>query len=93
MHNLFPIEEFRLTNHAIFEMARRRISENDIARVLHAPEQAEHIQPGRAVYQSRLYIGEPPKTFLLRIFIDIDREPPAVVTVYLTSKIEKYWRK
>jgi len=37
-------------------------------------------------------IGFPPKTYLLRVFVDVDREPPAVVTIYLTSKIKKYWR-
>jgi hypothetical protein len=30
--------------------------------------------------------------FLLRVFIDIDRTPMEVVTVYRTSKIDKYWR-
>lgn len=24
--------------------------------------------------------------------VDVDRNPPEVVTVYRTSKIEKYWR-
>jgi hypothetical protein len=44
------------------------------------------------VYQSKLGVGDPPKEYLLRIFVDIDRNPPEVVTVYRTSKIEKYWR-
>jgi len=26
------------------------------------------------------------------VFVDIDRQPPEVVTAYRTSKIEKYWR-
>ena len=34
----------------------------------------------------------PPTTYLLRVFVDTDREPPEVVTVYRTSKITKYWR-
>jgi len=32
------------------------------------------------------------KVYLLRVFVDIDREPPEVVTVYRTSKVRKYWR-
>jgi hypothetical protein len=36
--------------------------------------------------------GEPPGVSLLRVFVDVDRDPPEVVTVYRTSKIEKYWR-
>jgi hypothetical protein len=42
---------------------------------------------GGEVWQSLLQSG-----FLLRVFIDIDRTPMEVVTVYRTSKIDKYWR-
>ncbi len=38
-------------------------------------------------------MGEPGKLYLVRAFVDIDREPPEVVTVYRTSKISKYWRE
>jgi len=37
-------------------------------------------------------MGKPAKNYLLRVVVDIDREPPEVVTVYRTSKIAKYWR-
>ncbi len=37
-------------------------------------------------------MGEPVRDYLVRVFIDIDRSPAEVVTVYRTSKIEKYWR-
>ena len=86
------LTEYRITDHASEEMARRQISEADVARVLSEPEQIELAREGREVYQSRLEIGEPPKTYLLRVFVDIDRQPPEVVTVYRTSKIGKYWR-
>ncbi|MFQ5342417.1 MAG: hypothetical protein ACE5F6_12800, partial [Anaerolineae bacterium] len=69
-----PITEYHLTDHALLEMARRQIAEVDIARVLSAPEQAEHVRPGRKVYQSRLEFGDPPKVYLLRVFVDIDRQ-------------------
>jgi len=42
--------------------------------------------------RDRTSFGEPPKTHLLRIFVDVDREPAEVVTAYRTSKISKYWR-
>jgi len=88
-----PITEYRLSDHARMEIARRQISESEVARVLAAPEQTERVRKGREVYQSRLEWGEPPKTYLLRVFVDVDREPPEVVTVYRTSKVEKYWRR
>ena len=86
------ITNYRITDHARDEMVRRQIAEEDVAKVLAAPEQIETAREGREVYQSRLQSGEPPKTYLLRVFVDIDRTPPEVVTVYRTSKIAKYWR-
>lgn len=68
-----PITEYRLTDHAKFEMERRQITETEIAQVLYPPEQAEIMRPGRAVCQSRVELGEPSNTYLLRVFVDIDR--------------------
>jgi len=92
MPNIEPIHEFVLTDHALSEMARRQITEDDVKTVLAKPDQMEMVREGRAVYQSRLEMGDPPKIYLLRVFVDIDFVPPFVVTVYRTSKIEKYWR-
>ena len=87
-----PVTTYRLTDHAQLQMARRQISAAEVARVLAAPEQTEYVREGRAVYQSRIELGEPPKTYLLRVVVDIDRQPPEVVTVYRSSKVQKYWR-
>ncbi len=87
-----PITTYNLTDHARDEMARRQITDADVAKALSTPEQTETLRPGRVVYQSRFEMGDPPKTYLLRVFVDIDREPPDVVTAYRTSKVEKYWR-
>lgn len=86
------IIEYRLTDHARLQMERRHVTAAQIAQVLSAPEQSETIQCGRMVCQSRVDFGEPPRTYLLRVFVDVDRQPAEVVTVYRTSKIEKYWR-
>jgi hypothetical protein len=85
-----PIEEFAITSHAAFEMQRRGIDKATLQRVLDAPEQRETVRPGRDVLQSRIDFGGKP--CLVRVFVDVDRRPPEVVTVYRTSKIEKYWR-
>jgi len=73
-------------------MVRRKITQEDVRIVLANPEQMEMVREGRAVYQAKLEMDEPPKTYILRVFIDVDRKPPYIVTVYRTSKIEKYWR-
>jgi hypothetical protein len=92
MQAMPPITEYRLTDHVRLEMQRRGIIESQITEVLAAPEQVEVVRPGRAVYQSRVAFEGLSKAYLLRVFVDFDRQPPEVVTVYRTSKIEKYWR-
>ncbi|GMV34711.1 MAG: hypothetical protein AMXMBFR60_25400 [Chloroflexota bacterium] len=92
MSDLESIHDFIFADHALKEMARREVSQEDVRTVLAKPEQTEMVRDGRAVYQSRLEMGDPPKTYLLRVFVDIDPVPPFVVTVYRTSKIAKYWR-
>ena len=64
-----PIRSYRITTHALQEMARRNISEEEVAKVLASPEQAEMIRTGRVVYQVRIEQGEPLKEYLLRVLI------------------------
>lgn len=85
-----PVGDYVITPHAAFEMKRRGIDEATLNQVLHFPEQRTAVRPGRDVLQSRIDVGG--KTYLVRAFVDVDREPVEVVTVYRTSKIEKYWR-
>ena len=86
------IDDLIFADHALFEMARRGISEAEVAQVLAKPEQSELVRAGRVVVQAKFNRGAPPKLYLLRVFVDIDRHPPEVVTAYWTSKVEKYWR-
>ncbi len=87
-----PVTDFVFTNHALLEMKRRGISEDTVSVALAKPGQMELVRAGRVVYQAKIDLEYPPKTYILRVFVDIDRNPPQVVTVYKTSKIEKYWR-
>jgi len=87
-----PVADYVLTGHALFEMNRRGLTEELVRRVLHVPEQRIDVRPGRIVLQSRVQMGEPAKAYLIRVFLDVDRKPAHVVTVYRTGKISKYWR-
>jgi len=78
------------TPHAVFELDRRGIDEALVRRVLQAPDQRDVIRPGRNVFQSRVEIEG--RMYLVRVFVDVDRDPAEVVTAYRTSKIDKYWR-
>jgi hypothetical protein len=85
-----PILAFVLTPHATSELGRRGLDEDVVREVLSAPEQRETVRSGRDVLQSRVEVEG--KRYLVRVFVDVHRSPPEVVTVYRTSKIEKYWR-
>ena len=85
-----PINDYEITDHAAFEMRRRAIAESLLQAGLAAPEQRGEIRPGRDVLQSRIAFAG--KTYLVRAFVDVDRIPAEVVTVYLTSRIARYWR-
>ncbi|NOT28998.1 MAG: hypothetical protein HOP15_00960 [Planctomycetes bacterium] len=43
------------------------------------------------ILQSRIEFGAG-HVYLVRLVLDIDRAPPEIVTVYRTSKLEKYWK-
>jgi hypothetical protein len=70
-------------------MRRRHIDEHIVRRILAAPEQRRSVRRGRDVLQSRIDLEG--KTYLVRVFVDVDRDPAQVVTVYLTSRVDKYW--
>jgi hypothetical protein len=85
-----PVDDYRITVHAIVEMERRGIDQTVLRAILAAPEQRHTLRAGRDVLQSRISIRA--KTYLMRVFVDVDRKPAAVVTVYVTSNVAKYWR-
>ena len=50
-----PLSEFLIKNHALFQMERRQISEDQVRQVLTAPQQVIDEGDSRYVYQSKLY--------------------------------------
>jgi hypothetical protein len=51
------------------------------------PQQVVTLGLGREVRQSIEEAGA-----LVRVIVDVENEPVVIVTVYRTSKVEKYWR-
>ncbi|MDD5094973.1 MAG: hypothetical protein PHV74_11430 [Dehalococcoidia bacterium] len=82
--------EYEITDHAVFEIQRRGIPLDMVRAIVHKPEQRLMVREGREVFQSRVQMSG--KRYLIRVFVDTDRAPAEVVTVYRTSKIDKYWR-
>ena len=87
-----PVADYIFSSHAEFEIKRRGLNIETLQSVLSAPGQRMEVRPGRDVFQSKVADRKSKKTYLVRVFVDVDRHPPEVVTAYRTSKLSKYWK-
>lgn len=81
---------FGLTRHAQAEMLRRHIPETLVNQIAQSPEQIVKEHGDILCYQSIRQEGD--KSYLIRVMINPTTDPAQIVTVYKTSKIDKYWR-
>ena len=82
-----------LSKHAREQAARRGLSEEIVLAVARAPEQRLVVRPGRELRHSRVAMSTGGTLYLVRVVADAGPTDEMVVTVYRTSKIEKYWSK
>ncbi len=80
------LEPYVFSNHALQEMTRRNIGREVVAEILDKPEQILQGKEERTIYQSRVNYGEG-RVYLIRVIVDVNRDPSLVITVYQTSKI------
>ena len=78
------------SDHAAHQINRRGIFPKDVHAVLANPYSIELLREGRVVVQGLVMSEVSRRPALLRIFVDVDRNPPVIVTAYKTSKLEKY---
>ncbi len=64
----------------------RRILESDIWKVIQTPQQTVKSGTDKIIFQSIL-TDEHGKEYLIRVFINVVKNPKLVITVYKTSKI------
>jgi len=81
----------RLSRHAIDEARHRGIPPELLEEILDSPEQLVQLNAVTSVYQSRV-TDNAGRTYLNRATVSTEIAPGVVVTVYRTSKIDKYWR-
>ena len=79
---------FVFSKHSLEQMERRGIRKDTVENVLTKPEQTKTYN-GKKVYQS--VIKSEDKNYLIRVFVNTKTNPNLVITVYLTSKIKKYY--
>lgn len=76
------------TPHARSQAAERSISDRLVESIPSEPDLVTELRPGRVVAQGPAIQGT--KAYLVRVVVDVDRNPPEIVTVYRTSKLAKY---
>lgn len=84
--------KFEISRHARNEMSRRGITEDLVQAVLQNPGQIVDEYGNMKAYQS-ITGPETGENYLVRVIVNDTVEPKIVVTVYKTSKINKYWRE
>jgi hypothetical protein len=81
---------FWFSKHAESELILRQIPREFVGEVLRQPQQIMPERTPKKAYQSQVEFGG--RKFLLRVIVDDTVEPVKVVTLYRTSKINKYWK-
>lgn len=71
-------------------MKRRRLDLAEVEAVLSSPAQIVKEHDGIVCYQSP--VTHVTKKYLLRVMVNDTVEPKVVVTIYKTSKLNKYWK-
>jgi hypothetical protein len=82
---------FILSQHAQQELIKRKILIFILEILLDNPEQIIE-EDGLKVYQGT-FIANNNKTYLLRAYVNDSVEPNKIMTVYFTSKLDKYKRE
>jgi len=85
------VMDFVFSKHAFEQMSRRGINYETVMEVVSQPDQiiADTYEPTLVIYQSLVNIDN--QMFLLRVFVNRDKHPNVIVTVYKTTKISKYY--
>ena len=83
-----PIE---FSKHAKRQLAERNLSEEAVTDCLEKPQQVLYNSRGKGI--AHKIFEKEGKDFLMRVIFLEESNRRKVVTVYITSKIHKYWRR
>lgn len=78
-----------LTQHAIWEMQKRGITEEEVTQVFEQPEQKIGVSFNREIWQNIIELRG--KKYVLRIVVELSPSVK-IITVYKSSKVSKYWK-
>ena len=80
--------KYQYSKHALEQVQNRHLDKAVIDSALSKPDKQLVDTTGLTVYHK--LARENGKYYLYRVFVNHDKKPPLVVTVYKTSKIDKY---
>ena len=80
----------RWSAHAVKNLSDREIDREEADRTLAAPDSIVTGQPGRRVLMRRYFDPVLGREMLLRIVVEETEEETVVVTMYKTSRLDKY---
>ena len=80
------------SDHAIFEISRRRIKKEDIENLVKNSPQKFSGKNNRIIVQGIYLDKDQNKEMLLRIIGEEFEGSFYIITTYKTSKIDKYWK-
>ncbi|GHT19334.1 hypothetical protein AGMMS49965_22620 [Bacteroidia bacterium] len=82
--------KFIFSQHAEEQLMRRGINRSLVVAVVENPDEViEDDEQDVVIYQS--IIKESGQSFLLRVFVNKNKQPIVIVTLYKTTKISKYY--
>ena len=81
------------SEHALFELEFRKINKEEIERLIEHPMQKLPSKKNRIIMKKRYNDAIAHKEMLLRVIVEELENAFYVITVYKTSKIEKYWKE
>jgi hypothetical protein len=79
---------YRYSNHAIEQMKARNISQEIVDAIIEKPLQII-LEDDKKIFHG--IIEEENIKYLIRIFVNRMKQPNLIITVYKTSKIDKYY--
>ena len=82
-----------ISNHALFEINARQLSEEMVRNVVQNPQQVVKLKEERHVCQNKYYDSSEGREMLLRVICEETTDQLFIITAYRTSKIDKYWEK
>jgi hypothetical protein len=80
-----------ITEHARLEALRRGIELDLMLSIIERPQETVLAKKNRLVLQSKYYDKIAGKEMLLRVIVESEESTVKVISVYRTSKIDKYW--